>query len=136
MTADGFWTGANGTDLCDPLNWTGGVVPSGTPAYIGETPSLPLTCSGTFSPSSIAFVGSADAVSIVGEGKISGVETIVNRVAARHVINIPVEFSGNIDTFVAVAGGQIDYAGGVTGSRIVAANEASSILVGKYICFK
>ncbi len=130
--SDGFWTGENGTDLCDPLNWTGGVVPSGTPAYIGETPSLPLTCSGTFSPSSIAFVGSADAVSIVGEGKISGVAKITNRVAARHVINIPVEFSGNIDTFVAVAGGQIDYAGGVTGSRIVAANEASSILVGKY----
>ena len=97
----GHWTGAAGDDdLDNPLNWSDGRTPVGYPAYIavGEA-SAPLTLAagGTFAPSSITFPAGSAAVTISGEGSISGITAVTNLSAASHTINVPVNFTSGIN---------------------------------------
>ena len=88
----GFWTGANGTSLDDPLNWNDGNVPVGYPAYITTASALTLTHNegGTFAPSAIVFSG-IGLVTINGTGSLEGITSIENHSSQRHVFNVPVK---------------------------------------------
>ena len=79
MSAQGAWTGAIDNNLDVAGNWSDGVVPHGTPAYISLPSAATLTHSegGDFAPLSITFSGAA-AVTISGEGSISGIAAVTN----------------------------------------------------------
>ena len=118
----GHWTGAAGDDdLDNPLNWSDERTPVGYPAYIavGEA-SAPLTLAagGTFAPSSITFPAGSAAVTISGEGSISGITAVTNLSAASHTINAPVRFTSGINVkqnavaYDTIGNSHVTFAGG------------------------
>ena len=116
--ADGTWTGATSTDLCVGSNWSGGEVPTGT-ATISVDAATTLTCSGTFSPSSIVFGADSALVTISGSGCITNILAITNSVALNHVFNIPVTFQDAIEADIPLGlSDSIVFSGGMTAYSI------------------
>lgn len=112
--ADGTWIGGTSTDLCEPLNWSDGVLPTDN-ASIGLASAGTLTCSGTFSPKSITFPSDSAQVTIDGAGSITGIRAITNLAAAHHVFNCEVVCADGITPDITRGGGNyMTFAGGIT----------------------
>ena len=123
--ADGTWIGGTSTDLCEPLNWSDGVLPTDN-ASIGLASAGTLTCSGTFSPKSITFPSDSALVTIDGAGSITGIRAITNLAAAHHVFNCPVicedgltpNITRGSDNYMTFAGGITMYDSPKTGGGV------------------
>ena len=112
--ADGTWIGGTSTDLCEPLNWSDGVLPTDN-ASIGLASAGTLTCSGTFSPKSITFPSDSALVTIDGAGSITGIGAITNLTAAHHVFNCEVVCADGITPDITRGeGNYMTFAGGIT----------------------
>ena len=114
------WTGAKDSNLLDPDNWLGGVVPTaenGKWAIITVDQPVNLVCPSDFSPLSITFYGSG-AATISGEGSISGITAITNNSLASHTINVPVYFTSGINVkqnavaYDTIGNSHVTFAGG------------------------
>ena len=116
--ADGTWVGGTSMDLCEPLNWSDGVLPTDN-ASISLSSAGTLTCSGTFSPKSITFPSGSAKVTIGGEGSITGILAITNEVSQHHVFNLPVTFAEGVEAIISVdSSNYMDFAGGMTAYTI------------------
>ena len=112
--ADGTWIGGTSTDLCEPLNWSDGVLPTDN-ASISLASAGTLTCSGTFSPKSITFPSDSALVTIDGAGSITGIGAITNLTAAHHVFNCEVVCADGITPDITRGeGNYMTFAGGIT----------------------
>ena len=133
--ADRTWVGGTSTDLCEPLNWSDGVLPTDN-ASISLSSAGTLTCSGTFSPKSITFPSTSAKVTIAGEGSISGILAITNLTASQHhEFNLPVTFAEGVEADITVASNDnyLNFAGGMTAYTIKTANAPGSLA---YYCGK
>ena len=91
------WIGGPAGNLGDAAKWSTGVVPGpGTNAVITSASEAALTNSAAFKASSIMFPSCSAAVTINGDGAITGIAAITNLSSASHVINVPVYFEGDI----------------------------------------
>jgi hypothetical protein len=116
--ADGTWVGGVSTDLCEPLNWSDGVLPTDNAAISLKSSEI-LTCSGTFSPKSITFLSDSAKVTIEGEGEIVGILAVTNKVNQHHIFNIPVTFAQGVEADISVhSANYMDFAGGMTAYTI------------------
>ena len=116
FAADGTWVGGTSTDLCEPLNWSGGEVPNGGIATISVASATTLTCSGTFSPSAIVF--GADSALVTIDGNVTDILAITNfSPSVHHVFAGTVSFAENTDADVNAASASanyVKYPGGMT----------------------
>ena len=114
--ADGTWVGDTSTDLCDPLNWSGGEVPNGGIATISVASATTLTSSGTFSPSAIVFGAGSALVTI--DASVTDILAITNlSPSVHHVFAGTVSFAENVDADVNAASASanyVKYPGGMT----------------------
>ena len=118
FAADGTWTGATSTDLCVGSNWSGGEVPTGT-ATISVSAATTLTCSGTFSPSTIVFDADSALVTISGGGCITNIVKIENNVALNHEFKVPVTFLDATEADIPLgASDSLVFSGGMTAYSI------------------
>ncbi len=110
----GYWTGAKDNNFNDGGNWADGNVPTGDVViFIAEPTELAL--GEAISIKSITFLKMCATVAISGEGKIEGVESIINNSLKHHVFNVEVAFaSGKDANITSTESSYMDFAGGVT----------------------
>ena len=133
--ADGTWVGGTSTDLCEPLNWSDGVLPTDN-ASIGLASAGTLTCSGTFSPKSITFASNSAKVTIGGTGSITEILAITNSTANQHhQFNIPVTFAEGVEADITANSNNnyLNFAGGMTAYTIKLVGAVGSVA---YYCGK
>ena len=126
--ANGTWVGGTSTDLCEPLNWSGGEVPNGGIATISVASATTLTCSGEFSPSAIEFGAGSALVTISGGGGcITNILAITNNVAQHHVFNVPVTFAEGVVADISVTSEKhMKFPGGMTAYTIATKGERAN----------
>lgn len=125
------WTGAgNGTRFSDGANWLGGDPPSGAVDSLSFASNSDVTLLSDIpglAPSKINFSGTGTIV-ISGECGLTGLTEMANySISATPVINVPVEFAGQIvlkqpnassQTDITVSGATIRFEGGVKGQNV------------------
>ena len=126
--ANGTWVGGTSTDLCEPLNWSGGEVPNGGIATISVASATTLTCSGEFSPSAVEFGADSALVTISGGGGcITNIHAITNNAAQHHVFNIPVAFAEGVVADISVTSAKyMKFQGGMTTYTIATKGERTN----------
>ena len=119
----GYWTGLGGDgDFDNAANWEDGVVPSsGDDLFIIPSSGTLNNNLENFAPKSITFQEGTGSVTIGGKA-ITGVAAITNLSSSSHVIDVPVEFDGEILVVQPAMSWEqktepsIRFAGGVTGT--------------------
>lgn len=131
------WTGGTTGALTDPDCWVLHSVPvSGDTAVISCAAAATLTIpqGATFSPSAIVFPADSAAVTIAGEGDISGIQAVTNLSSAVQTIDCPLKFAGVYRVHCESAA--VDFAGGATATCPAADNTdntASRALTGEIV---
>lgn len=114
-SVDNSWTGGAAGNLSDPSCWTLQKVPgNGETAVItgGSGTTLTVPQGATFSPSVIVFPAGSGAVTIAGDGAISGVSVVSNLSSVVQTIDCPLAFE---DTFrVHCETHAVNFSGGAT----------------------
>ena len=112
------WIGGASGSLNDNTKWSLGIVPApGEYCVIGNAIAANLTnpSDSAFAPASITFPADSAAVTISGEGVISGVEAIINNASVHHVFNCPVVCKDGITPDITRgAENYMTFAGGIT----------------------
>ena len=112
------WIGGASGSLNDNTKWSLGIVPAaGEYCVIGNAIAANLTnpSDSAFAPASITFPADSAAVTISGEGVISGVEEIINNASVHHVFNCPVVCKDGITPNITRgAENYMTFAGGIT----------------------
>lgn len=112
------WTGAAGDGkFSTPGNWLGGRVPGSEDRIdINAASEVELDCDIAIGVGSIAIHYMSARVTIGGKGSVTVAEDISNASEFRLTVDVPVLFkSGNADAAVDVTG-DVEFAGGVTGT--------------------
>lgn len=111
---NGLYVGPADGDLSESAHWVGGVVPEeGAVFYSAEPAQLKL--SKDLDVKSITFPKWCAELTISGEGKFNGVESITNHSEQHHVFNVEVVFAAGRDASItSTKASYLDFAGGVT----------------------
>ena len=112
------WTGgANDGKFSSTGNWLGNAVPGTSDNVVISVDSeTTLDCDVALNVNSISFPQTSAKVRIEGDGSITCATTIANGSAARHVIDVPVEFVAAGAGAPIDVTGEVDFTGGVKGT--------------------